>query len=103
MRNCPEEASFSCRRLLLLCVCAQILGTVPRSALIAAPINGRLWFPPLMVCLGSGGSTTLVLNMWEGSVEVGREEAGVVSLQRGHLKAFLGPGAMELDESSHGS
>lgn len=73
-------------------MCAQILGMVPCSALIAAQINGRLWYPPNVVCLNSDVNTTLMLSTWEVGVELGREEAGVESLHRGRsLKSVFWP------------
>lgn len=72
----------------------KVLGTVPRAALIAARINGRLWFPPVVGCLNTDGNTTLMLSAWEGRAEVGREEVGVGNLHRaGHLKTRFGPAA----------
>lgn len=72
----------------------KVLGTVPRSALIAAQVNGRLWFPPVVGCLDSDGNTALMLSAGEGRVEVGREEVDAGNLHgAGHLKVCFGPAA----------
>lgn len=69
---------------------AQILGTEPRSALIEARSNGRLWFPPAAARLESELNTPPMLSTWGVRVEVGREEAGVESLERS-LKSVFWP------------